>query len=109
MVVLVATGAPFELRLPIGLLYVFFVPGFATVGMLRPSDPTTEAALSVVSSVAICTAVAQGLAWSGRYSLAGTLAVLTFLTTVGLLLQLRAEPTAPGDGNRRLWPRSFWS
>lgn len=111
VVLLALTGAPFELRLPVGLAYVFAVPGFAVVGLLRLSDTTTEGALSLVTSVALVTTTAQVLAWMGVYSLAGTLAVLTFLTTGGLLLQLWAESLASGGRGRPrvIWPRSYWS
>lgn len=111
IVLLVITGAPFELRLPVGLAYVFAVPGFALVGLLRLSDATTEGALSLVTSVALATTVAQVLAWMGMYSLGGALAALTLLTTACLLLQLRAETQASGDQGRPkvIWPRSFWS
>lgn len=110
VLVLAMAGAPFVLRLPLALLYAFGVPGFAVVGLLRLSDPTTEVALSLIASVALGTAAAQLLVWLGLYSLGATLAALAVPTTVGLLAQLRAEADAPRERRRDLlWPRSYWS
>lgn len=109
VILLVAAGAPFELRLPIGLLYAFAVPGFAVVGLLRLPDPMTEIALSLVTSIVLATTAAQMLVWLGLYSLPAAVAVLTVPTTAGLLVQLRTEPRRPSDRRDLLWPRSYWS
>lgn len=91
VLVAVAVDAPFAARLPLGLLYVAAVPGFAVVGLLRLAEPATEVALSVVVSLLLCTATAQVLVWAGHYSLGATLAVLGVLATSGLVAQLGAR------------------
>jgi hypothetical protein len=103
VVLAVAADGPLAVRLPLSLLYVFAVPGFAVIGLLRLPEPVTEMALSVVVSMVLATATAQVLVWSGSYSLGAALAVLGTLTTLGLLLQLRllsrppsGEPTEGG-------------
>jgi hypothetical protein len=88
VVLAVVADGPFAVRLPVSLLYVFAVPGFAAVGLLRLPEPVTEMTLSVVLSVVLTIATAQLLIWSGTYSLAAALAVLATLTTLGLLAQL---------------------
>ena len=92
VLVAVVGGAPFGVRLIVGLAYVCAVPGFALVGLLRLSDPASEVATSLVVSLMVCTATAQGLVWAGRYSLAATLAVLGAVSTLGLLRQLHTLP-----------------
>jgi hypothetical protein len=89
VVVAVLADAPIAVRLPLGLLYVFAVPGFAMVGLLRLPEPITELSLSVVMSMVLCTGTAQVLVWSGSYSLGAALGVLGVVTTLCLLLQLR--------------------
>jgi hypothetical protein len=88
VVLAVAADGPLAVRLPLSLLYVFAVPGFALIGLLRLPEPVTEMALSVVVSMVLCTATAQALVWSGGYSLGAALAILGALSTLGLLLQL---------------------
>jgi hypothetical protein len=100
VLVAVAAGTPTPVRLVVGLLYACFVPGFATVGLLRLPDAATEMALSLVVSLMLCTAAAQVLVWSGLYSLAATLAMLGGLSTLGLLSQLHWAPA----GDRSRWP-----
>lgn len=97
VVVAVAADGPFAVRLPLSLLYVFGVPGFALVGLLRLPEPVTEMALSVVVSMVLATATAQALVWSGGYSLGAALAILGTLSTLGLLLQLRLLSRPPRD------------
>lgn len=103
VVLAVGLDAPFAVRLPLGLLYAGAVPGFAVVGLLRLSEPITEAALSVAVSLLLATAVAQGLVWAGASSLGATLAVLGVVSTAGLAAQLRTvclglPAPAPGAG-----------
>jgi hypothetical protein len=88
LVLAVVADAPFAVRLPLGLLYVFAVPGFAMVGLLRLPEPVTELALSVVMSMVLCTGIAQVLVWASWYSLGAALAVLGALTTLCLTVQL---------------------
>jgi hypothetical protein len=80
-------GAPFALRLPLGLLYAFAVPGFAVVGLIRLPDLRDAAVLSVAASIGLGIATAQGLAWAGSYSLGAALAVLGAVSTAGLVAQ----------------------
>jgi hypothetical protein len=132
VVLAVAADAPFAVRLPLSLLYVFAVPGFATVGLLRLPEPVTEVALSVVMSMVLSIAAAQALVWADIYSLGATLAVLGTLTTLGLLAQLylpsrptetpdqpaaqppsprprsRARPQAPSWAHPHPRPRNDW-
>ena len=83
-----AAGAPPVLQVPLGVAYVFVVPGFALVGLLRLPDPLAEAALSITVGVAAGIAVAQGLVWWGRYTGGLALGVLTVVTTAGLGAQV---------------------
>jgi hypothetical protein len=120
VVLAVLADAPFAVRLPLSLVYVFAVPGFAAVGLLRLPEPVTELALSVVLSMALTIATAQLLVWSGTYSLGAALAVLGAVTGVGLVAQLFAlsaddeeadedadadEPAEPPPASRPRRPR----
>jgi hypothetical protein len=108
VVVAVAAGAPAPVRLVVGLAYACMVPGFATVGLLRLRDWATEVTLSIVVSLMLCTAAAQALIWSGRYSLAATLAVLGAVSVVGLAGQLRLAPAVDRADRTGLSGGSDW-
>jgi hypothetical protein len=108
VVLLALVDGPFALRLPLGLAYALVVPGFAVVGLLRLFEPTTEAVLSVVVSIALGIAVSQVAAWFDSYSLGVTLAALSVIATPCLALQL--ESTSRGEPRPPLqWTRSYWT
>lgn len=107
IVLLVATGAPFELRLPVGLLYALTVPGFAVIGLLRLDDPMTELTLSLAMSIALVTAVAQSLVWLNLYSLTTALGTLTLLSTSLLAAQLRLDGRRTDTAGDSSGPRSM--
>ncbi len=98
-----AADAPPVLQVPLGVAYVFAVPGFALVGLLRLADPLAEAALSIAVGVAVGIAVSQGLVWWGRYTGGLALGVLTVVATAGLGAQLVGLVAAwsPGPSSRR--------
>lgn len=108
VVLLSMADGPIALRLPIGLVYALAVPGFAVVGLLRLSDPTTETTLSIVLSIVLGIAVSQVAAWFGVYSLALTLGVLSAITSPCLFLQLR-DADLPATRSRVQWTRSRWT
>jgi O-antigen/teichoic acid export membrane protein len=87
-----ALDAPFALRLPFGLVFMLFVPGFALVGLLRLSDAATELAASVAVSIALGIVTAQSLVWTGTYHPGVALYVLGTVSFVGLAVQFRDVP-----------------
>ena len=90
--------APVALRLPLGLAFLLLVPGFAVVGLLRLPDVATEVAASVMVSVGMGVATAQGLVWLGAYRPGQALLVLGIVSSGGLVLQLRDLPAGARFG-----------
>lgn len=109
VVLLALVDGPFALRLPIGLVYALAVPGFAVVGLLRLFEPSTEAVLSIMVSIALGTAAAQIGAWLGAYSLGLTLGALSCIATPCLLAQLTVAAGEYDGGAHRQWTRSHWA
>jgi uncharacterized membrane protein len=84
------------LRAIIGLVVIALVPGWAVVGFLPLRSPPARLALSVVTSLALVTVVAQIMLWTNSWhetvavvGLVATAAVICALQVVRAAVQLR--------------------
>lgn len=94
LLVLVATAGLFSLdvrspvRVLVAVLFVVFVPGWATIGLLKLDNVAANVALSTTFSLMLGILVAQILVWQGWYSAGLTLLVLAAISVPCLLLQM---------------------
>lgn len=82
------TNAPLAIRAPLVLGFLLFGPGFAFVRLLGARQLAIELTLAIALSLALDSAVAEGMMLAHVWAVGTALAALVAISFVGAVLQM---------------------
>ncbi len=90
VIIVTHSSAPIPLRFAMSIVFLFFCPGVAFVGLLKLQDVLTTLVLSIALSMSLSVIVSEAVLLTTGWSADQSFYILVAITLAGALLQIAA-------------------